>query len=435
MNLTTSIILVNALLSIGLQGVFRNMRHIIIASGATAALLISTTGAFGLDEFFRLLPLDVLAILLSLQLFGEVVVESKVFEVLTRKLAVAGQGKGWLIIIVFSLVTYTVSCFMDNYQCLLLLIPPMIGTLRQINTSKRFLQILFGMLVVSSNLGGASTPIGDFPALYMLSKGVITFKSYLLCTSPLLLVSIGLCLSTALLFYSFKPLLTTHDEEITSVVLTKALYRNVKINQKVLLPSLFIFLGMVFCWTSGFNATKVSIGGFLVLALCINYGRTAEEKIKKTEAGIFIYYLCLFVIVVSIQQTGLLNRLADFLLGFKSNKVLMLIMFVSVTTIVTGVVSAGPSTVAMFPVVEILNPMFPENMVLSCFVLSICAGSSLLMTSATAGPLMANLSEQFHVEADGKKYAYNFRDYLLPGFTGAFIIYSVNISYILIKLY
>jgi hypothetical protein len=88
----------------------------------------------------------------------------------------------------------------------------------------------------------------------------------------------------------------------------------------------------------------------------------------------------------------------------------------------------------MMPVVKAITPLFPEYTVIPCFVLSICAGSSMFMTSATAGPLMARLTEQYDVVADGKKYTYSFRDYLIPGLIGAATIFLVNVMFILIKL-
>ena len=434
MNWTTILILLNAILTIGLQVFLPKLRHYVIATGAFIAITMSTLHGESLQQFFELLPLDVLAILLALELYGDIVIESRIFETMTKFLATFCKGKGWLIIISFSSITYFISCFMDNYQCLLLLIPPMLGMLRQVKVSKRYLQIIFGLLIITSNLGGASTPIGDFPALYMLSQGLIDFKSYLLNTTPLLLISFTLCVSIAMAFYRFRPLKSTSQEEQTSVIFTRNLYRNIKIDWKILFPALLIFIGMSYFWINGYDATKVAIGGFLLLGLCMKYGQIAEEKIRNKNASTFLFYLFLFVIVASIQKTGILNQLADYLMTFKENKQLMLILFITATTIVTGVVSAGPSTIAMFPIVQIISPIYPNHMVVTCFVLSICAGSSLFLTSATAGPLMSRLTDQYNVVADTQKYSYTFRDYLLPGFIGATTIYLVNLAFIFITV-
>ena len=434
MNWTTLLILLNAVLAIGLQAFFPKLRHFIIAAGAIIAIALCTATGDSLEKFFSLLPLDVLAILLALQLFGEILVESRVFENLSRFLATTSRAKGWLIIVSFCGITYCINCFMDNYQCLLLMVPPILGMLKQVKVSKRYMQIILGLLIVTSNLGGASTPIGDFPALYMLSHGIINFKSYLTNATPLLLISFISCVSIALLFYFFSPLKSTKEEEQTSVLLTEGLYRNIKIDWSIFIPTVGIFIGMAIFWIKGFNPTKVSIIGFLILGIVVRFGKLAEEKIRRTDASIFLYYLCLFVVIASIQQTGLLNQLAQYLLTYQDNKPLMLFLFVTSATAVTGIVSAGPSTVALFPVVQAITPLFPANMVITCFVLSICAGSSLFLTSATAGPLMSRLTEQYDITADNKKFVFTFRDYLLPGFIGASVIYLVNVIYIFAKL-
>lgn len=434
MNWITLLILLNAVLAIGLQVFLPKLRHFIIAAGAIIAITLCTSSGDSLEKFFSLLPLDVLAILLALQLYGEILVESRIFEKLTKFLAKTSKAKGWLIIVSFCGITYCINCFMDNYQCLLLMVPPILGMMKQVKVSKRYMKIILGLLIVTSNLGGASTPIGDFPALYMLSHGIINFNAYLTNATPLLLISFICCVSIALLFYSFKPLKSTREEEQTSVILTEALYRNVQIDWKILIPTVGIFIGMAAFWINGFNPTKVSIVGFLILGIVVRFGKLAEQKIAETKASIFLYYLCLFVVIASIQTTGLLNQLAQYLLTFQDNKPLMLFLFVTAATLVTGIVSAGPSTVALFPVVQTIAPLFPPNMVITCFVLSICAGSSLFLTSATAGPLMTRLTEQYEVTADNKQYVFTARDYLIPGFIGASVIYLVNVISIFIKL-
>lgn len=434
MNWLTILILLNAVFAIGLQVFLPNLRHFIIASGAIFAIALSTSSGTSLEHFFGLLPLDVLAILLALQLYGEILVESRIFEKLTRFLAKTSKAKGWLIIVSFCGITYCINCFMDNYQCLLLMVPPILGMMKQVKVSRRYLRIILGLLIVTSNLGGASTPIGDFPALYMLSHGIINFGAYLTNATPLLLIAFVTCVSVALFIYFQKPLRSTKAEEQSSVILTEGLYRNIKVDWKIFIPTVGIFVGMAAFWISGFNPTKVSIVGFLILGIVVRFGRLAEQKIADTKASIFIYYLSLFVIIVSIQTTGLLNDLAQYLLTFQNDKTQMLFLFVTLATLTTGIVSAGPSTVALFPVVKAITPLFPPNMVITCFVLSICAGSSLFLTSATAGPLMTRLTEEYDVTADNNKYVFTFRDYLLPGFIGASIIYLVNLSYVFIML-
>ena len=90
------LVLVNAGLAIGLQVFLPRLRHFIIAAGAIFAIALSTSHGEELSHFFSLLPFDVLAILLALQLYGDMVIESRIFETMTKVLAIKCKGKGWL---------------------------------------------------------------------------------------------------------------------------------------------------------------------------------------------------------------------------------------------------------------------------------------------------------------------------------------------------
>ena len=50
------------------------------------------------------------------------------------------------------------------------------------------------VLLVSCNLGGAASPIGDFPAILLLGQGSMTFSAYLACAGPPTLVALALLL-------------------------------------------------------------------------------------------------------------------------------------------------------------------------------------------------------------------------------------------------
>ena len=81
------------------------------------------------------------------------------------------------------------------------------------NVNKRFLTILFSSVLITSNLAGASTPIGDFPALYLLSQEVISFASYLTNATPFTLIAVIFVIGFAVAMYKVNPLETSKREE------------------------------------------------------------------------------------------------------------------------------------------------------------------------------------------------------------------------------
>ena len=429
MNIITLIIIVTAVLAIVLQAIFPARRHIIMCACAALALVLATL-EYPMNTFLGSLPWDTVLILFALTVFGEFIFGSKLFDVLIRKIAVLCRGKVFLILVVFNIIVFLISSVLNNYQALLIVLPALLGMLKLVdNLNKYYLTILFSSVLIISNLAGASTPIGDFPALYLLSQGVITFGSYFANATPFAVLAATVVILLSVLIYRMKPIQVPKEAEKLSVAYTVALYRNVKLNKHLLYPAIVVFMGMFVFWLLGYNPTKTALLGLSILAILIQLGKYAEEKITTTEASIFIYFICLFIIIASIQQTGVLNSIADYLMTIENPKVL-LIVFSCITVLVTGLVSAGPSTVAFFPVAMQIAPLYSDNVVITCFCLSICAGSSLFLTAATAGPLLTRMTEKYPLSINGNSYLFSFKDYLIPGIIGASVIFLANILYI-----
>lgn len=433
MDVISLIIITNAAFAIVLQAVFPQRRHIIMFSCAAFALVLATL-KYPMSTFLGGLPWDTVLILFALTIFGEFIFGSKLFDVLIRKIATICKGKVYLILIIFNIIVFLVSSVLNNYQALLIVLPALLGMLKLVdNLNKWYLTILFSSVLIISNLAGASTPIGDFPALYLLSQGEITFSSYFANATPFAVLAATVIILLSVFFYRLKPIQVSEKTEKLSVAYTLALYRNVKINRHLLYPSIIVFIGMFTFWLFGYNPTKVTIIGLSVLAMLIKLGKYAEGKIISTDASIFIYFISLFIIIASIQQTGVLSSVADYLKTIENPK-LLLIAFSCMTVIVTGLVSAGPSTVAFFPVAIQIAPLYADNVVITCFCLSICAGSSLFLTAATAGPLLTRMTEKYPLFINGNSYLFSFKDYLIPGIIGASVIFLSNILYIFTHL-
>lgn len=431
--ITTILIIVNAIIAIVLQAIFPQRRHVVLLICASIALLFGVQTST-LPEFLGNLPWDTVLILFALTIYGEFIFGSNIFDWLLKQISILCKGKPYLIIIVFNIIVFLVSSVLNNYQALLLMLPPLISLLKLMNNlSKRYLTILFSSVLIISNLAGASTPIGDFPALYLLSQGVISFGSYFANATPFAVLAGIIVIITAVIFYRVQPVKSSEESENLSVAYTTALYRRVSINWKMLIPSIAIFIIMFVCWLLGYNPTIVALIGLSILAIIVTLGKYAENKITGVDSSVFIYFICLFIIIASIQQTGVLNIIANYLQLIESPKTLI-ILFSLTTMFITGLVSAGPSTVAFFPVAMAIQDTFPENMVITCFCLSICAGSSLFLTAATAGPLLTRMTEKHTLVVDNANFVFSFKNYLIPGIIGAMIIFSSNLLYIMIKL-
>jgi len=432
---TISILTVlNAVCGIILQAIFPSKRHsILLVCSAIALLLISHS--MSLMDFLSGIPWDTILMLFSLTVFGEFIFGSNLFDWLIKLIALLCKGKAERLIIFINVSVYLVSSILNNYQALLLMLPVIVNLVKMMgNINQRYLTILFSSVLVSSNLAGASTPIGDFPALYLLSQKAISFGSYFCNATPMAVLAEALLVAVSILAYRRQPVNSSQIEEKMFVLNIQELYRSVRINKKMLIPSSIVFAGMFTGWLMGYNPTIVSILGVAAVSVIIKCCSYSEQKIKTLDSSIFVYFISLFIIIASIQQTEVLLIIAEHLLLIK-NPTLLIIVFSFIVVVVTGIVSAGPSTVVFFPVSMAIQSYYPDNMVITCFCLSICAGSSLFLSSATAGPLLTRVTETADISLENEKFLLSFKNYLVPGIIGSAIIYLSNLIYLIIRIY
>jgi len=429
------LICIIAVASILGQAMLPKLRHFIMVSGASFCLLLVWIKTGSILEPLKEVPLDVMIILVGLTLYGDFILKSHLFSGLIKKVSKLCKGNLILVYLFFSILIFLISALLNNYQAVLLLTPALIGILSQLDSVKKsFVSILLGSVIVLSNLGGASMPISDFPALYMFSQGVISFQSYIPSATPLVFIATVLVIITGVIAVRLTAKGEARKTNPISVALTQRLYRNIKIDRYTFTCSFVVFGLMMFFWVIGINPTIVTILGLFLLALLVDKGNYFEEKIKTLDPSIFIFYLSLFTVIATIQSTSLLPLIAEWVRHQSDDPQLLLIIFCTVTVLVTAIVSAGPSTVFLLPVALGFADQYPPNMVIACFAMAICSGSSFFTFSATAGPLVQSLSERYSLSVEGAPLSFGFKEYLLPGVIGSVIIYLVNILYIFIVL-
>lgn len=433
--LVLTMILIGA---ITLQALLPRFRLLIVTTAAGLSCLMSTLlGTAKTPQLLAEAPWDVLVILIGLGLLSEVLVASRLFGILAVWSAEKSRASPRRVLLYFAVGLYGVSGLVNNLTALLLVLPVLLILLKLMGVDQRHASWTLGVLLVACNLGGAATPIGDFPAILLLGRGSMSFSGYLVRAAPPTVLALLIVLFAVLLIVRpDRGLAHSPLAESLSVAVMKQLYRNVRLDFPVLLPALCLLALMLLAWLfipASTGITPELICWIGVAAVLLSRPSLAEKLLRTRvdfEAALFL--LGLFLMVGAVRRTGLFADLASGLTRLPVAPWAQLILFLLLSGVTTGIFSAGPSMAALLEIAEALASRFPPGAVYVGLALSVCAGSSLLLTAATSGPLLQTLAERAQLRnQQGTQIHFGFFDFLPVGLLSYAVIQSVAILYVL----
>ncbi|MCC7000126.1 MAG: permease [Deltaproteobacteria bacterium] len=414
-------------------------RLLIVTAGAALSCAVATlTGTASTTALFADVPWDVIVMLVALGLMSQIFVATRVFGMLAVASARRSGGRPRTLVVLFALVMYGVSGLVNNLTALLLVLPVLLILLRLMAVSQRYVSWTLGIVLVACNLGGAATPIGDFPAILLLGRGSMTFPGYLTAAAPPTLLALLLILAVLALVRPERTVQQSAVARRLSLAVVAALYRNTRLDWRLFGPISALMLAMLVAWMV-VPAQRMGpelicwLGVGLALALRPRAGEQLLRSRVDVEAVLFL--LSLFVMVAAVRRSGLFEQLIRGLEGLPIGAGGQLLVFLLLAGVLTGLFSAGPSMAALLDVAESLAQRVPPTAVYVGLALSVCAGSSLLLTAATSGPMAQILVERAELrDPEGARLHFGFLDFLPVGLLCFAVIQTVALAYALAVL-
>lgn len=418
--------------TIVLQALVPSRRLLVVLGGAAVACAASALlGIATVGRLFADVPWDVLVILVALGLFAEVLASSRLFGLASVRITRLGRARPAVLLGLFCVGTYAVSSVVNNLTALLVVLPVLLSVFALVGVSRRYATWTLGLLLVACNLGGAATPIGDFPAVLLLGRGTMSFAAYLRGAAPPTLVALlGLL---ALVLVAVKPArdvpMSALSQRITLATLDR-LYRGVRLEWRTLAPGLVALALMLLGWlvapaSWGLSPELVCWLGAGV-ALVARPGQAERLLRTKVDVEAALFLLAMFLMVGAVRHTGLFTEAALSLTRLPVSPTAQVAVFLVVSAVLTGLFSAGPSMAALLEVAEALAARQPGEPIFIGLALAVCAGSSLFLTAATSGPLTQALVERAGLrDLDGEPVRFGFREFLPVGLVGFSVILLV----------
>lgn len=381
---------------------------------------------------------DVLVILIVMELFTNLIAETGIMQLLAIKIAELSRGQKRLCLMMFGGMMFLISSCLNNITAVMIILPIVFVLLKTLEVNQKYVCVFFATILALSNTGGAASPVGDFPAIVIMTSGITSFLNYLTHAFPLfVLTSVVLIVVWGMHVKKEKD-----DGAIRRLAVSnlKSQYRNIEIRFDVLKCLAVVFVGMFLAWSfvpqNIIPPEIIAVLGYAVAMVICSIKKIKVRQLMDLKSALTIASFLFFAQVIS--QTGLLNLVATYLQNNISNPKLLVMAIMVITSLVAGVFSAGPAAAAMMPViVEICKgPLGAQSdWIAVAYAAAICAGSSLFMWSATAGFILSGKVNAAGIEEEGgNKVPWGVGQYLKYGLVNYAIQLSIALAVIAIVL-
>jgi Na+/H+ antiporter NhaD/arsenite permease-like protein len=343
--------------------------YVFIASDRVNKTLVALSGAAVLaalsvvasdDVFFSRetgIDWDVIFLLFGMMVIVSVLRQTGVFEYIAIWAAKRAKGSPLRIMILLVLVTAFASALLDNVTTVLLIAPVTLLVCDRLDV--RAAPFLMAE-VFASNIGGASTLVGDPPNIIIASRAGLSFNDFLVHTLPI--VVIVMAVFVLMLPRLFRGSFDVDADRVADVM---SLQQREAIRDPALLIKCGVVLLAVF---TAFVAHSVLHVAPSIVALLGAGGLILITRLEKSDylSGVewetLLFFAGLFIMVGALMKTGViahLARLATEATGGNSLLTVMLILGVSAP--LSGVIDNIPYVATMTPIVAGLAASMPAE--------------------------------------------------------------------------
>jgi Na+/H+ antiporter NhaD/arsenite permease-like protein len=337
---------------------------------------------------------NVIFLLFGMMIIVGVLRKTGVFEYVAIWAAKRANGSPLRIMILLVLVTAFASALLDNVTTVLLIAPVTLLVCERLAINP--VPFLIAE-VLASNIGGASTLVGDPPNIIIASRAGLTFNDFLLHMTPIVLI-------VMVFFIGMIPLIFRGSFDVDPSRVADVMTLNER--EAIQDPRLLVKCGVVlvavfaaFILHSIFHV-EPSVVALLGAGVLILISRLEQrDYLASVEWETLLFFAGLFVMVGALVKTGVVESLARSAIEFTDGQGLLTTMLIlGVSAPVSGVIDNIPYTATMTPIVSELSASMTDlahpDVLWWALALGADFGGNLTAVGASANVVMLGIARR-----------------------------------------
>lgn len=384
-------------------------RTIAAISGAVVMIFFGVfLGFYDPDSAIAYIDFNTIGLLLGMMILVGLLGETGFFHYLAIKTAKLSNGSFYRLLALFVLVTAFTSAFLDNVTTVLLMAPVTITIAKELEINP----VPFLMAeVISSNIGGTMTLIGDPPNIMIGSPkyGNIHFIEFILYLAPIVIIILFIVLLVFELLY--------HDiinQDMVKFDNIMEMDEKESITNKPLLYKSLFALGITLILFTVHHSFHIPpwvvaiTGASILLMLSLP---DPEEALQHVHWATLLFFTSLFIIIGGLDNAGVIELLSRNIKSMSGGS-LTVALFIVIMIGGTFAMAVGniPAAIILIPTVHIfietsnIGSGYPINPLWWGLSLGTCFGGNGTLISAPANLIVSNISEKMGYPLSFKKF-------------------------------
>jgi len=317
--------------------------------GAVAMVVAGTAlGFFRPEAVVAAMDADTLWLLFGMMVLVGLLRETGFFQYIAIRAAKIARGNPTVLFISFGVCTAGASMFLDNATTLLTVVPVTVSVAEVLGLPVAPLLMMEAMM---ANIGGMATLVGDRPNVLIASAADLSFKSFLLRTLPVALVTFGVAM--AFLAVRFRRTAAPNAQRLEALM---AMDERRVLSQPQAMWKLLAVLGVVFALFGahhvlGLTPAVIALIGAALSALVLR--PNVETFLRGVEWDHLLFLAALLVITGGLEASGALGAMGRWALDLAGgSKVLLGLIVLWVGAILSWGLSSIPATVTLIAVIR-----------------------------------------------------------------------------------
>lgn len=364
--------------------------------GICGAMLMILCGIIDQDTAIRHIDFNTLGLLMGMMIIVNITSETGLFNFLAIWSAKKVKARPIALLIALSALTMVCSALLDNVTTVLLTVPITFSITSQLKVDVKPYLI---SQILSSNIGGTATLIGDPPNIMIGSAVGLNFMDFVNNLTGICILIFFVVELVLIAIYGRKLRTRPDLQERVMRLNAKSQIANPQLLKKCLFV-IFITISLFVCHDKlGLQTATAALSGAGLLLL-LTYTRNESmiaKVLSKVEWLAIFFFAGLFVLVGALVETGVIKMLAAEAMQLTSgsvNATAMLVLWMS--AFASAFIDNIPFVATLIPLIQDMGQMGITNLDPIWWSLSLgaCLGGNGTLIGASANVVVASMAAQ-----------------------------------------